>query len=138
MPRAMSEFVSLLAQRPELADRYAAFLASVQGHAAVPERLHALCRARIQQIHGVQPSGLDDATLSQLAVTDYSSFSRAEATALRVAEKMSLQYHGITDEEVEQVRREVGDDGCVALLTALSFYDVECRLQLTAEALDVN
>jgi hypothetical protein len=134
----MTEFTSLLAQRPALAERYAAFLSSVQGHAAVPARLNELCRARIQQIHGITPAGLDEATLVQLAATDYSSFTSAEAAGLAIAEKISFQHHGITDDDVEQVRQEVGNDGCVALLTALSFYDVECRLQLTTEALNVD
>lgn len=134
----MSAFASLLAQRPALAEKYESFLAAVNAESSVPQRLYDLCRARIQQIHDVAPSGVDSDSLARLQAMELDGFTPAEAAALIVAEKIPYQHHGLLDDEIEALRQAVGNSGCVALLTAFSFYDVECRLHLTAEVLNVD
>lgn len=112
-------FERSLALHPELHKKYLAFLSAVDGAEAVPADVLSVCRTRIRQIHGlVADEPLIDASDAQL-------------TALQVAESIPYQHHQLTDETVAAARETFGSAGCVALLTALSFYDVACRLDLT-------
>lgn len=112
------DFQSLLALRPELHKKYEDFLATIEQCDAVPARIFELCRIRIRYIHGL---------VGEDVVAD--SLTEAESSALTVAERMPYQHHQLTDDEVEAVKLNFGDDGCVALLTALAFFDVTARLE---------
>lgn len=126
-----SNFDALLAMRPELHDKYRDFLDVVNHNEHVPERILKLCRARIEQIHGIPVTGLADPEQSALEKGDFAAFSEPERAALKVAERIPYQHHLVSDDEVAEVRKQLGDAGCVALMTALAFCDVTCRLNLT-------
>lgn len=111
-------FQSLLALRPELQKKYQDFLSVVENNESVPDQVYDLCRARIQHIHG-------------LRAEDVASTNEAETAALVAAERIPYQHHQLSDEEVDALKAAFGDQGCVALLTALAFFDVTCRLEAT-------
>ena len=124
-------FIEALALRPALQTKYSAFLDAIESSDAVPERVFRLCRARIEQIHGQQVHGISAEEATKLEFQRLDSFELSEQTALIAAEKMPYQHHFLEDEEVEAIKRAFGDAGCVALLTALAFFDVSCRLNAT-------
>ncbi len=124
-------FQSFLAIRPGLQEKYQAFLDAIRQCDAVPARVYALCQARIEQIHGVEATGISETEAVALLLTDYSPFSDAERVALVAAEKMPFQHHYLLDEEVDAIKSAFGDAGCVALLTAMAFFDVSARLDTT-------
>ncbi|MFK7912883.1 MAG: hypothetical protein AB8B93_03125 [Pseudomonadales bacterium] len=137
---------ALLGQRPELMERYRAFLETlwVEGH--VPLRLLHLCRLRIAAIHGAvsawNPVPLPDleaplegAALAALSrgptADDAALFTLAEQAALQVAELIPHGQHQITDAQVAALQTALGNPAAVALLTALAFFDVNTRLGLS-------
>ena len=124
-------FREILSLRPELQQRYGAFLDAVESSDQLPERILTLCRARIRQIHGAPADSVSALEAEQLAAADFSAFTEDEQVALCVAEKMPYQHHQLQDDEVDRVRSSYGEAGCVSLLTALAFFDVTCRLELT-------
>ncbi len=130
----MAQFEAMLAEHPVLADKYRAFLASLES-SPVPTRLLDLCRAQIQLIHGVTPAQLAPADRQKLVAGDVSGFTAEETAALVVAERIPYQHHQLLDEEVAAVKQHLGEAGTVTLLTALAFMDVQCRLDLTTGAL---
>jgi hypothetical protein len=124
-------FQAILASRPELQEKYQAFLTAIESSDAVPERVFDLCRARIQQIHGIDPNAITRQEAQSLNKGDLTAFNAQEQAALVAAERFPYQHHQLTDEEVEAVKSAFGDAGCVSLLTALAFFDVTCRLDTT-------
>lgn len=114
-------FEDALALQPVLREKFRAFLSSVGGTGSVPGSIMVLCRARIAFIHG-------------LVNEDVTASTDEEAVALAVADRMPHQHHQMEDDEVEAVRQYFGEAGCVALLTALAFFDVSCRLDLSARS----
>ncbi|MGV0034098.1 MAG: hypothetical protein ACNYPE_03765 [Candidatus Azotimanducaceae bacterium WSBS_2022_MAG_OTU7] len=130
-------FMEALALRPALQTKYATFLDAIESSDAVSERVFLLCRVRIAQIHGQPAEGLCVEDTEMLQSQQFDAFSLAEQTALAVAEKIPFQHHFLEDAEVEAIKREFGDAGCVSLMTALAFFDVSCRLNATITA-EVN
>ena len=112
-------FDELLMLLPELREKYEGFLSAVNRCDGVPEAVLSACRIRVRQIHGLE------------ADSQPKAFSKAEEVALTIAEKMPFQHHELLDEEVQKVKELFGDDGCVALLTAVAFFDATSRLELT-------
>ena len=129
---------SIFQHRPELAEKYRTFLDSLSQNDLLPPRLLALCRMRIAQIHGCATtvdSAVPDAGISAeeevaLLAGDVSAFGASEQAALEVAELISFAHHQISDAQVSRLNEQLGHAGCVALLTAVSFFDVNCRLEL--------
>ena len=124
-------FIEVLALRPALQTKYAAFLEAIESSDAVSERVFRLCRARIAQIHGQQVHGITAEEATTLQSQRLDSLELSEQTALIAAEKIPYQHHMLEDEEVEAIKLAFGDAGCVSLLTALAFFDVSCRLNAT-------
>ena len=124
-------FEELLALRPALQEKYGAFLESLRLEGEVPERILTLCRARVAQIHGRPVQGITDEEAEWLAAGEAGSLSEAERAALALAERMPFGHHYIEDQEVERVKQHLGNSGAVTLLTALAFFDVNCRLDAT-------
>lgn len=124
---------------PELAQGYRKFLASMENVDGVPERLLELCRLRMAQIHdcaaqlatsaAIAPLG--EADRARLATADFDGFDAAERAALVLAEKLPLAHHEITDAEVEALKGALGERPAMAVIVALSFFDVQCRLNQT-------
>lgn len=134
-PRWLQEDIdsieALLTLHPALGEQYRSFLATVETAGELPPRVLLLCRALIRQIHGCAPGEVTDAEALDLAAGRYDRFSAPEQAALVAAERMPYQHHQLLDEEVEAVKAAFGEAGCVALLTALAFFDVTCRLEAT-------
>jgi alkylhydroperoxidase family enzyme len=138
---AKTPFEGFLAHRPELLERYRAFYASLWREQLVPRRTLELCRLRVAAIHDCRQEWvIRDAEVSlsaeQVAALergDLQPFAEAERAALTVAERIPYQHHALTDDEVAEVKRSIGDAGCVSLLNALVLFDVNCRLKLTFE-----
>ncbi len=132
---------AVLGQRPELLTRYREFYRTLWDDALVPRRILELCRLRVASIHDCAQEwairdaevALSEAELGALARGDFSGFSPEEKTALAVAEQMPYAHHQITDQEVAELNRALGSPAAVALLTALAFFDVTCRLKLVLE-----
>lgn len=125
------DFAQVLASRPALQEKFAAFMQAVEGNDSVPDSVLALCRARIRQIHGQAADGVTQAQALRLAPGVFGDFSAAEQAALNLAERIPFQHHQIEDAEIDAAKSEFGDAGCVTLLTALSFFDVTCRINAT-------
>ena len=130
---------AVLGHRPELRQRYHAFYDTLCNDARVPRRTLELCRLRVAAIHDCAQEwqtrdaavALTDDQLRALRQGVFSAFTPAEQCALVIAEQMPYAHHNVTDAEVEQARVALGSAGAVALLTAIAFFDVACRLQLT-------
>lgn len=133
--------------RPELQQRYTAFLTTLWQEGAVPPRTLELCRLRIAAIHGcaaswwpasppadllaVSLSDTERAALVQgLTRANHALFSDAEIAALTVAEQIPHAHHAIDDAQIEALRGAYGDRGAVGLLTAVAFMDVNARLRV--------
>lgn len=135
----VTSFDAVLGHRPELLQRYHAFYSTLWNDTRVPRRTLELCRLRIALIHDCAQEwqsrdvavALTDAQLQSLREGAFDAFTPAEQCALVIAEQLPYAHHNVTDAEVEQARVELGNAGVVALLTALAFFDVACRLRLT-------
>jgi hypothetical protein len=97
-----------------------------------------LCRLRTAYIHRCEQELLvqhAQVTVSQaerdaIAAGDWAPFDEAEQAALEIADRMPFAHAQIDDTAVAAVKATLGDAGTVALLTALAFFDVTCRLKL--------
>ena len=139
--QAASELEGVLRHRPELLEKYRVFYQSFWQDGLVPRRVLELCRRRVAHIQGcaaelaiVDPQvPLSEDEEQALGRGELAQFDAAEQAALAVAELMPNGVHFVSDEQVQQVAAELGPAGCVALLTALSFIDVNCRLKLVLD-----
>lgn len=135
---APTRLEAVLSHRPELLTRFRAFYAALWSDGHVPRRVLELCRLRIAAIHGCEAEWLirdaevllDTAALAALREGRFAGFLPAEQAALAVAESLPYAHHQVTDEQVDALTRAYGAAGAVALLTALSFFDVIGRLKL--------
>ena len=133
------DLAGVLGHRPELAERYATFFAGIWREQQLPQRLLHLCRARIGQIHrcageireSQAADAIDQDDLDALGDGNLARFSEPERAALRLAELIPFGHHDISDALVQEADIAFGHSGCVTLLTALAFFDVQCRLRLT-------
>jgi hypothetical protein len=138
---APTPFESVLRHRPELLTRFRAFYATLWSADLVPRRVLELCRLRIAAVHDCEPEwvirdagvALDERALDELRAGRFGGFAAAEQAALAVAEQMPYGHHQVTDEEVARLEGAFGAQGTVALLTALAFFDVVCRLKLVLD-----
>lgn len=127
-----------LGQRPELLEKYQAFYASIREAGLVPQRVLEICRLRVAAIHDCEAEwtqrdgdvelGADE--LEALRRGDLQPFDAAERAALEVTELLPYAHHALTDEQVAEVKAQLGDAGCVSLINALVLFDVNCRLKL--------
>ena len=115
------------AQLPQkLFEKYKKFIGSTIDTHEIPVSVLNACNARIRQIHGLAVSNNEDNE-------DSTSTERALAlAALKVAEKLVSSVHDIQDSDLLSLREALGASGVVQLITALAFFDVECRLKLTS------
>jgi len=136
--KAASQLEGVLAHRPELLAKYRVFYQSLWTDGLVPGRVLELCRRRIAYIHDcaaelliTDPKILLSAEDEQaLAHAEFGRFDAQEQAALALAELMPFGVHQIDDLAVAEVAAQLGHPGCVSLLTALSFFDVNCRLKI--------
>ena len=134
---APTHFESVLAHRPELLVRFRSFYASLWSTGTIPRRVLELCRLRIAAIHDCEAEWvvrdaavlLDENCLATLHAGRLDAFTADEQAALAVAEQMPYGQHHVSDADVARVQSAFGSAGAVALLTALAFFDVVCRLK---------
>lgn len=142
---AATPFEGVLAHRDALLQRYRAFQRTLWNETRVPVRTLELCRLRVAAIHdcaaelAVSTAGVVLAPAERAAVLAgdagacVACFTAAEQAALALAEAMPYRHHHIEDAEVARARSLLGNEGAVALLTAIAFFDVNCRLKLVLE-----
>lgn len=143
LPEAKAEtnFESVLNHRPELLQLYRSFYKSFWKDDLISPSILEICRLRIAAIHSCENEWqirdvdvpLKEEQLSALREGRLDLFDPAEQSALTIAERIPYQHHQLTDDEVNAAQTHFTSAGCVALLTALSFFDVNCRLKLTFE-----
>ena len=114
-----ANFDELLMLQPELRQKYQGFLSTLAESEILPAAVLNVCRITVRQMHGLEIGSQPKAS------------NEAEEAAIAIAEKMPFGHHELQDEHVHQVKEFFGDDGCVALLTAVAFFDVASRLELT-------
>ena len=128
---------ALLAHRPQLLERYRAFRTTLHAADRLPPRLLEACRLRVAAVHDCPAEfarrtpgvALDAHELQALRAGDVSVFDAGTRAALALADALPYRHHHVTDDEVARVRAALGEAGTVALLTAIAFFDVECRLR---------
>tara|TARA_Y100001935_G_scaffold240941_1_gene229924 strand:- start:177 stop:575 length:399 start_codon:yes stop_codon:yes gene_type:complete len=115
------------AQLPQkLFEKYKKFIDSTIDTHDIPESVLDACNSRIRQIHGLEAANNEDNK-------DSTSTEKALAfAALKVAEKIVSSVHDIQDSDLLSLREALGASGVVQLITALAFFDVECRLELAS------
>jgi alkylhydroperoxidase family enzyme len=136
-----TQFEAVLQQRPELLRRFRTFYATLWTAGGLPVRVLELCRLRIAAIHDCEAEwairdarvALDPAILAALRQGRCEDCAADEQAALAVAEQLPYAHHAITDADVERLNAAFGASGTVALLTALAFFDVICRLKIVFE-----
>ena len=115
------------AQLPQkLFEKYKKFICSTIDTHEIPVSVLDACNSRIRQIHGLKVANNEDNE-------DSTSTEKALAlAALKVAEKLVSSVHDIQDSDLLSLREALGASGVVQLITALAFFDVECRLELAS------
>ena len=115
------------AQLPQkLFDKYKKFIdTTIESH-DIPAGILEACNFRIRQIHGFEV--VNDSINTDLSLTENSLVP----AALAVAEKIVFSVHDIEDSDFDPLRKAFGEAGCVQLITALAFFDVEFRLELAS------
>ena len=115
------------AQLPQkLFDKYKKFIDSTIESHDIPVGILEVCNSRIRQIHGFEVA--NNSINGDLSITE----TFLKPAALAVAEKIAFSVHDIEDCDLDPLRKAFGEAGCVQLITALAFFDVECRLELTS------
>ena len=128
----------LFAHRPELLSRYKAFYSALWDEGVVPRRVLELCRLRIAAIHECAAEwavrtadvALSDPEAAALKRGGFAPFTASEQVALAIAEQFPFQHHAVSDGEVAAAAEAFDDEGAVALMVALAFFDVTCRWKL--------
>ena len=115
------------AQLPQkLFEKYKKFIGSTIDTHEIPVSVLDACNSRIRQIHGLEVANNENNE-------DSTSTEKALAlAALKVAEKLVSSVHDIQDSDLLSLREALGASGVVQLITALAFFDVECRLELAS------
>ena len=115
------------AQLPQkLFEKYKKFIGLTIDTHEIPVGILDACNSRIRQIHGLEVANNEDNE-------DSTSAEKALAlAALKVAEKLVSSVHDIQDSDLLSLREALGASGVVQLITALAFFDVECRLELAS------
>jgi len=133
---------SILASCPELLERYRDFYGVFWDEELLPARLLELCRLRIASLNRCEAESAIAHSESGVTRDERECLSRGEIPssasdlekrALGIATRVPFEIHALEDGEVEALRRDLGDDGVVALMVALPLFDANCRLRLVLE-----
>lgn len=114
---AVAATLAALGLRHDLQRAHATFLQTLEQPSDVPERVLTLCRERVIAVHRGEPTPADEELTS------------AERAALTLAGRMPHQHHQLSNAELAAVTEHFGPSGCAELLTAIAFYDANCRMQ---------
>ena len=122
--RGISLATAQLSQK--LFGKYKKFIDSTIESHDIPVGILEACNSRIRQIHGFELG--DNSINGDLSLTE----NFLKPAALAVAEKIVFSVHDIEDSDLDVLKKALGESGCVQLITALAFFDVECRLELAS------
>tara|TARA_A100000164_G_scaffold286604_1_gene259537 strand:- start:2934 stop:3332 length:399 start_codon:yes stop_codon:yes gene_type:complete len=122
--RGISLATAQLSQK--LFDKYKKFINSTIESHDIPVGILEACNSRIRQIHGIEVA--NNSINVDLSITE----NFLKTATLAVAEKIVFSVHDIEDCDLDPLRKAFGEAGCVQLITALAFFDVECRLELAS------
>ena len=115
------------AQLPKkIFDKYKKFIDSTTESRDIPVGILEACNSRIRQIHGFEVA--NNSINVDLSITE----NFLKTATLAVAEKIVFSVHDIEDCDLDPLKKAFGEAGCVQLITALAFFDVECRLELAS------
>jgi alkylhydroperoxidase family enzyme len=139
LPRDIdSDLDGLLASAPVVGGEWRRYADLVLDQA--PPELAELLRLRLAQLHECDPGAsrsLAELPRDQLeALDDWEHspvFSPVQREALAIADKWPWRVHDVTDDELAALSTELGVKDAVALVTALSLFDVHFRLQVMFE-----
>ena len=137
------EFLAELGLEPRMVEQYRDFLASMETAEDVPARVLTLTALRVAAIKGREAQwlernpdhGLTDADVEAVIRGVFDGFGAAERAALELTERLPLAWHSLTDEEVAAVTEHFGPKGCVSLMSAIAYFDVNDRLEATLSSL---
>jgi hypothetical protein len=142
-PSGATPFEAVLGLRPELLQLHRELYRRLWSDELVPPTLLEIGRLRIAQLHDCRAelairharAEVGEARVAALAHWSTAAcFSPVEQAVLRIADKVPLQYHEISDDDVASVNQHLRAPQVVALMLALTLFDAHCRLRL---ALDV-
>ena len=122
--RGISLATAQLSQK--LFDKYKKFINSTIESHDIPVGILEACNSRIRQIHGIEVA--NNSINVDLSITE----NFLKTATLAVAEKIVFSVHDIEDCDLDPLKKAFGEAGCVQLITALAFFDVECRLELAS------
>lgn len=122
--RGISLATAQLSQK--LLDKYKKFIDSTIESHDIPAGILEACDSRIRQIHGFEVD--NESSSGDLSLSE----NFLKRAALSVAEKIVFSVHDIEDSDLDPLKKAFGEAGCVQLITALAFFDVECRLELAS------
>jgi alkylhydroperoxidase family enzyme len=135
-------FEGVLGLCPDLLERYRAFYGGLWDEGVLPARLLELCRLRIAGLNHCEAEGAIAHSDSGVTLEERTGLMRGEIPisvtdlerrALAVASKVPFEIHSLEEGDFEALRRDLGDDGVVALMLALPLFDANCRLRLVLE-----
>lgn len=137
-----SRFERVLGLRPELLEGYRAFYGALWDEEVLPPRLLELCRLRIAGLNRCEAESTIAHIDSGVTIEERTSLARGEMPdsvaeperrVLDLASKLPFEIHAVEDGEMSALRDQLGDDGLVALMLALTLVDMNCRLRLLFE-----
>jgi alkylhydroperoxidase family enzyme len=114
--------------------------------AEVDPVLLELCRLRIAQLLRAtnelqrrdpiaRDAGLDETTIAALSrYAESPLYGDRERSCIAFAEQMAADAPGIQDDEIQRIRRHLGDPGYVAFVYALTLIEGRMRIALALEA----
>ena len=128
---------------PKMVEQYGEFLAALDGEEDVPARVLTLCSLRVAAIRDEVDQwivrnaahGLTSTELDAVVRGHFGAFDAAELAALTLAERVPMAWHELTDEETAEVAEHFGPKGCVTLMTAIAYFDVNGRLEATLSSI---
>jgi hypothetical protein len=135
---------SVLAARPDLAERYGVLAAGLWASGVDPGLLE-LCRIRLAQVVGdgagaalrspEAAGALDETLVAHLdAWWSHEGFDAVPRAALGITEQFAVDVHGVSDERFAELAGHLGPAGAVGLSFALALFDGQSRLRLAFAA----
>jgi alkylhydroperoxidase family enzyme len=142
-PTPVPDMLEALGLTSKMVEQYGDFLAALGGEEDVPARVLALCSLRVAAIRDTVDQwsvrntahGLSGRDLDAVVSGDFADFDPAERAALTLTERIPLAWHELTDEETAEVAEHFGPKGCVTLMTAIAYFDVNGRLETTLSSI---
>lgn len=128
---------TVLAAAPKIAEKFAAFYASLWAQGHIEKAALELCRVRLAQLHNatvdVQREEYPIALYKRDNIAKWNTddaFSASERACLELAEVYAIDPAAITDAQADSIKQHYGDKGLVVLLEALGVFDGMARMSL--------